>query len=69
MTREQELEVKLAKAVEALRFYGNIDNWSSHEHSYPSHPCIDEDDEELTNPHVWHSGKRAREALKEIGDE
>jgi hypothetical protein len=66
-----ELSEKLSVAVEALEFYGNKENWQTPEDQGFEHhdslsndlaDMIHEDDDKETG------GKRAREALKKVGE-
>lgn len=70
-----ELQAKLDKAIEALKFYAGIDNWvcdasvttsDGKEKYYNSHIIINDDYEEKRKPI---GGKRARATLKELGVE
>ena len=73
--KNTELQAKLDKAIEALKFYAGIDNWvcdasvttsDGKEKYYNSHIIINDDYEEKRKPI---GGKRARATLKELGVE
>jgi hypothetical protein len=70
-----ELQAKLDKAVEALKYYRNADNWyDSNERTEPNIRTSISDDDEVIGRDDWGDdillgGKRAREILKEIGVE
>lgn len=79
MTKDEyihELEKKLNKATEALRFYADKNNWMyTGEHTFDDvdpywwgvHASITVKDIEQHNATIQIAGKTARETLKEIG--
>jgi len=67
-TLQLELEKKLAISKEALEFYAITSSWDNRDELIES-PCIAKDDMELFEKWDEHiGGKRAREALKQIGE-
>jgi hypothetical protein len=66
----RDLEAKLAKAVEVLKFYGDGKHWTTSDHEENIFiKIVDDDWEHRGTGNGFVGGKLARETLKELGEE